>query len=116
MEVIYIIINKFQYGVIEPNKLSRFICGDVSYGIFPLLSLSLSLSLSLFRSPFCCSSYRPNVGLNRTSDSPIKHIVLLLGSFHTFMNVLGAIGHLMDGSGLKEILGNVYDENTVYHI
>ena len=58
----------------------------------------------------------PNVVLNRTSDSPIKHIVLLLGSFHTFMNVLGAIGHLMDGSGLKEILGNVYDENTVYHI
>ena len=58
----------------------------------------------------------PNVVLNRTSDSPIKHIDLLLGSFQTFMNVLGAIGHLMDGSGLKEILRTVYGENTVYHV
>ena len=41
-------------------------------------------------------------------DSPIRNVVLLLGSFHTFMNLLGAIGTLMDGSGLKEILETVY--------
>lgn len=34
-------------------------------------------------------------------DSPIRNAVLLLGSFHTFMNLLGAIGTLKDGSGLK---------------
>ena len=36
-------------------------------------------------------------------NNPIRH-VLLLGSFHTFINLLGAIGTLMHGSGLKEIL------------
>jgi arginine repressor len=32
------------------------------------------------------------------------------------MNLLGAIGTLMDGSGIKEILGTIYGENTVQHI
>ena len=47
-------------------------------------------------------------------DSPqcshLKSIVLLLGGFHTFMNLLGAIGTLMDGTGLrpKDILEVVY--------
>ena len=49
-------------------------------------------------------------------DSPIRKVVLLLGSFHTFMNVLGAIGTLMDGSGLKEIMETVYGENAVLHM
>ena len=48
-------------------------------------------------------------------DSPIRKVVLLLG-FHTFMNVLGAIGTLMDGSGLKEIMETVYGENAVLHM
>ena len=49
-------------------------------------------------------------------DSPIRNAVLLLGSFHTFMNLLGAIGTLMDGTGLKDILETVYGENTVVHM
>ena len=32
----------------------------------------------------------------------IQDVVLLLGSFHTFMNLLGAIGTLMDSSGLTD--------------
>ena len=49
-------------------------------------------------------------------DSPMRNVILLLGTFHTFMNLLGAIGSLMDGSGLKEIMETVYDENAITHI
>ena len=49
-------------------------------------------------------------------SSPVKDVILLLGSFHTLMNLLGAIGTLMEGSGLKEILETIYGENAVVHI
>ena len=53
-------------------------------------------------------------------DSPendnLRKIVLMLGSFHTFMNLLGAIGKLMEGTGLKSILEVVYGENAVIHM
>ena len=49
-------------------------------------------------------------------NSPVRDVVLLLGSFHTFMNLLGAIGTLMDGSGLKDILETIYGENAVVHM
>lgn len=49
-------------------------------------------------------------------NSPVKDVILLLGSFHTLMNLLGAIGTLMEGSGLKEILETFYGENAVAHI
>jgi len=49
-------------------------------------------------------------------DSPIRNVILLLGSFHTFMNVLGATGTLMEASGLKEIMETVYGENAVVHM
>ena len=53
-------------------------------------------------------------------DSPesdnLRRIVLMLGSFHTFMNLLGAIGKLMEGTGLKSILEVVYGENAVLHM
>lgn len=49
-------------------------------------------------------------------NSQIRNVVLLLGSFHTFMNLLGAIGTLMDGSGLKDTLETIYGENAVVHM
>ena len=49
-------------------------------------------------------------------NSILKRIVLLLGCFHTFMNLLGAIGTLMQGTGLKDILETVYGENAVLHM
>jgi hypothetical protein len=49
-------------------------------------------------------------------NSPIRDVVLLLGSFHTFMNHLGDLGTLMDGSGLKKILETIYGENAVVHM
>lgn len=53
---------------------------------------------------------------NAPKDSPIKTTVLMLGSFHTLMNVLGAIGTLMQGTGLSNILEEIYGENAVKHI
>ena len=50
------------------------------------------------------------------SGSHLKSIVLLLGCFHTFMNLLGAIDTLMKGTGLEDILGSVYGENTLAHM
>ena len=47
-------------------------------------------------------------------DAPqnnLERIVLMLGSFHTFMNLLGAKGTLMMGTGLLLIV--VYGENAV---
>ena len=38
--------------------------------------------------------------LDSPPDSQLKSIVLLLGGFHTFMNLLGAVGLLMDDTGL----------------
>ena len=44
---------------------------------------------------------------NAPKDSPIKTTVLMLGTFHTFMNVLGAIGTLIQGTGLANILEEI---------
>ena len=52
-------------------------------------------------------------------DAPqnnLERIVLMLGSFHTFMNLLGAKGTLMMGTGLKNILEVVYGKNAVVHM
>ena len=49
-------------------------------------------------------------------SSSRRNIVLMLDRFHTFMNILGAIETLMEGSGLREILQEVYGENAVYHM
>ena len=50
-------------------------------------------------------------------DSPVSNFVLLLGCLnHTFMKVLGGIGTLMEGSGLKDILETVYGENAIVHM
>ena len=49
-------------------------------------------------------------------SSHLKSIVLMMGGFHMLMNLLGAIGTLMEGTGLKSIFETVYGENTVGHI
>ena len=54
--------------------------------------------------------------LDEPQTSQLKNIVLMLGSFHTFMNLLGAIGTLMQGTGLQNILELVYGENAVVHM
>ena len=41
------------------------------------------------------------------TSSEIKNIVLRLGGFHTEMSFLGAMGHLMADSGLKELMESI---------
>ena len=36
--------------------------------------------------------------MNQNSDILVKDVILMLGNFHTIMNLLGCIGSLMDGS------------------
>ena len=50
------------------------------------------------------------------ADSFLRSIVLRLGGFHTEMSFLGCIGHLMQGSGLAELLETVYASNAVGHM
>ena len=54
--------------------------------------------------------------LDAPQTSPLKEIVLLLGCFHTFMNLPDSIGTLMHGSGLSKVLEAVYGENAVLHM
>ena len=46
----------------------------------------------------------------------LSTIVLNLGAFHTDMSFLGAIGHIMQSSGLRQLLCLVYPDNTVSHM
>ena len=43
-------------------------------------------------------------------------VVIRLGGFHTLMSFLGSIGAAMAGSGIEEVLGEIYAENTVPHL
>ena len=42
--------------------------------------------------------------------------VIRFGGSHTLMSFLGAISHLMRGSGREEMLGVLYGSNTVEHV
>ncbi|KAJ8889211.1 hypothetical protein PR048_008709 [Dryococelus australis] len=46
----------------------------------------------------------------------LENTVLMLGSFHTLMNLVGSIGTLMKGSCLNEVLQEIYGSNTVLHM
>jgi hypothetical protein len=46
------------------------------------------------------------------ADSERHSVIVRLGRFHTQMSFGGLIGHLMEGSGLQELLGVVYADNT----
>lgn len=54
--------------------------------------------------------------LSEPDGSPMRRIVVRLGAFHMEMSFLGSIGHLMGGSGLKELLELIYAPNAVDHI
>ena len=49
-------------------------------------------------------------------ESPLKNIVLKMGGLHTKMSFVGAIGHLMANSGLREVMECIYASNTLDHI
>ncbi|CAH3177828.1 unnamed protein product [Porites lobata] len=57
-----------------------------------------------------------NIIQTEQADSDLRKVILRLGAFHTEMSFLGTIGHLMAGSGLRELLELIYASNAVDHI
>ncbi|EDO33944.1 predicted protein [Nematostella vectensis] len=53
---------------------------------------------------------------NEPEDSELRPIVLRLGALHLHMSFLGSIGHLMAGSGLKDVFELIYAKNAVTHM
>jgi hypothetical protein len=49
-------------------------------------------------------------------SNELDNVIIKLGGFHLMMSFVGCIGHLMQDSGLKEILEIVYAPATVPHI
>lgn len=54
--------------------------------------------------------------IHHDNNGELKNVVLKLGSFHLMMSYLGCIGHLMNASGLREVLELVFAENAVDYI
>ena len=46
------------------------------------------------------------------ADSDLRKVMVRLGAFHAEMSFLGSIGHLMAGSGLREVLELIYESNA----
>jgi hypothetical protein len=49
-------------------------------------------------------------------ESDLFQTILKLGGFHIIISFVGAIGHSMDGSGLRELLEVIYAKDTVPHM
>ena len=50
------------------------------------------------------------------ANSELRKVIVRLGAFQAEMSFLGSIGHLMAGSGLREVLELIYAPNAVDHI
>ncbi|KAE8737145.1 hypothetical protein FOCC_FOCC017394 [Frankliniella occidentalis] len=51
-----------------------------------------------------------------TADPLLRGVVVRLGGFHLAMSYLGAMAHIMSGSGLEELWAQVYAVNSVKHM
>lgn len=51
--------------------------------------------------------------LHSTDNPEFKNLVIRLGGFHLAMSFLGSIGMIMDGSGLKELISQIYAPASV---
>ena len=60
--------------------------------------------------------WKSNKIIKTTTNQLLKETVLMLGTFHTVMNLLGCIGYLMHKTGLSDILEVIYGENAVIHM
>ena len=67
-----------------------------------------------FDQPLYWKAY--TIVFSEPENSDLKCIVVRLGAFHTEMSFLGAIGKLMENSGLSELLATVYAPNTTGHM
>ena len=56
------------------------------------------------------------IQLSQPEGSPIRRLILILGAFHMEMSFLSRIGHLMAGSGIKELFEMIYARKAVKQI
>ena len=56
------------------------------------------------------------IQLSQAEGSPIRRLILRLDAFHMEMSFLGSIGHLMAGSGIKELFEMIYAPKAVERI
>lgn len=54
--------------------------------------------------------------ISNCTDSRLHNVVPRLGGFHLLMSFLGSIGHIMDGSGLKDLFNTIYALNSIEKI
>ena len=57
-----------------------------------------------------------NIIQTEPANSDLRKVIVRLGAFHAEMSFLGSIGHLIAGSGLREVLELIYASNAVDHI
>ena len=46
-------------------------------------------------------------------ESPLGNVIMRLGGFHLLMSFMGAIGYIMNGSGIKELFSTAYASASV---
>ena len=57
-----------------------------------------------------------NIIQTEPANSELRKVIVRLGTFHAEMSFLGSPGHLMAGSGLREVLELTYTPNAVDYI
>ena len=65
--------------------------------------------------PTPCINFDQPLWQKATGMIKIENLIVVcrLGGFHTLMSFMGSIENMMAGSGLKELLEEIYAENTV---
>lgn len=53
---------------------------------------------------------------SRPDDPALSNVVIRLGGFHLLMSFMGAIGYVMQGSGLTELFNTIYAANSTEKI
>ena len=122
--------NGFMEKLTEKNK--NYKISEVIF--FPFVNGPPSDYSTLYTGADYCVRHAEEIGMKTviiTCDQPLyvkmvdivksgifkeKHVVARLGGFHCYMSFLGCIGYLMSGSGLKELLNEVFAENTINHM
>ena len=56
------------------------------------------------------------IQLSQPEGSPIRRLILIVGAFHVVISLLGSNGHLMAGSGIKELFEMINAPKAVEQI
>lgn len=96
----------------DPNDMScilstlSFVCNDAKkHSVTPVVTFDQPLWIKA-----------TSIAEDPKFIDELHGLVLKLGGFHMQMSFLGSIGHLMEGSGLREVLELPYAINAVEHI